>query len=190
MFLVLHRKKGFHSTFIKLPLIILFLWIIFVLASCSRFEDSKEPVEYVNPLIGTQGPGNALPGPMLPHGMVKLGPDCVTSPLSGYEYDDSTIVGFSHTHLQGTGGGAYSNILLLPMVGDLDAILRGKCFSEFRHATETTSPGYYAVTLDDYGVRAELTATEHAGFHRYTFPAADSGAILIDVGHALQGRLD
>ncbi len=155
--------------------------------SCARL-DGLEPVDYVHPLIGTKGAGNVLPGPLRPHGMVKLGPDCVGSPLGGYEYDDSTIVGFSHTHLQGTGGGAYGNILLLPMVGDLDAILRGKCFSGFHHDSESASPGYYAVTLDDYGVRAELTATEHAGFHRYTFPATDSSAILIDVGHTLHNK--
>ena len=182
------RKKKFYPTLIRSPLIILFLWIVFIMLSCNRFNDTKEPVDYVNPLIGTKGPGNVLPGPLRPHGMVKLGPDCVTSPLSGYEYDDSTIVGFSHTHLEGTGGGAYGNVLLLPMVGDLDAILRGKCFSKFHHATETASPGYYAIMLNDYGVRAELTATEHAGFHRYTFPATDSSTILIDVSHALHRR--
>jgi len=162
--------------------------ILFLLSvSCARFgKVHDEPVDYVNPLIGTKGPGNVLPGPLRPHGMVKLGPDCLGFPLGGYEYEDSTIVGFSHTHLEGSGGGAYGNILLLPMVDGLDAILRGKCFSGFRHATETASPGYYAVTLDNYGVRAELTATEHAGFHRYTFPASDSSTILIDVGHSLE----
>lgn len=181
----MYWKKEFPSTFIRLSLIVLSFLMICIAVSCNRFKEEKEPVDDVNPMIGTKGPGNALPGPLRPHGMVKLGPDCVTSPLSGYEYDDSTIVGFSHTHLEGTGGGAYGNVLLLPMVGELDAILRGKCFSKFHHATETASPGYYAVTLDNYDVRAELTATEHAGFHRYTFPETDSSAILIDVSHAL-----
>lgn len=120
--------------------------------------------------------------------MVKLSLDNLSFPLSGYEYDDQTIVGFSHTHLEGTGGGAYGNILILPMIGDLSNILKGKCFSTFEHQNETATAGYYAVTLTDYDIRAELTASEHAGFHRYTLPRSSDAHILLDIGHSLDHR--
>ncbi len=153
--------------------------------SCEKNEIEIKPVDYVNPFIGTKGEGNVIPGALRPHSMVKLSPDNLNSPLSGYEYDDNYIVGFSHTHLQGTGGGAYGNILLYPMASDLNKIISGKCFSEFSHAKESAKPGYYSVTLLDDNIKAELTSTDHAGFHRYAFPESEKSYILIDVGHSL-----
>jgi predicted alpha-1,2-mannosidase len=105
--------------------------------------------------------------------------------VDAYEYDATHIEGFSHLHLEGPGGGAngYSQLLLLPQTGPL-TVNRSARPSAFDHATEQARPGYYAVTLDDYGVRAEMTATSHAAVHRYTYPAGE-GRLLIDLGHSL-----
>ena len=152
---------------------------------------AKEPVQLVNLLIGTKGGGNALPGPQLPHGMVKLGPDTVPAAgkanPGGYDYTDSLMVGFSHRHVDGTGGGGYQNVLVMPTTGTL-RIQELEYASPYRHSSEVASPGYYAVTLDRYGVRVELTATQHTGLHRYTFTSTDTAHILIDASHGMYFR--
>jgi putative alpha-1,2-mannosidase len=171
---------------LKYPLLIVSFFVISFLFSCAKEEKRvKEPVDYVDPLIGSEDAGNVIPGALRPHGMVKLSPDVVSSPLSGYEYADSNIVGFSHTHLQGTGGGSYGHILIYPMIGSLDKINHGKCFSSFKHANETAEVGYYSVVLDESKIKAELAVTQHAGIHRYTFPKSENAYLLLDVGHAL-----
>jgi len=149
--------------------------------------EEGDPAAHVDPMIGTSGSGNAVPGAMLPHGMVKLSPDTNVDPgsVDAYEYTDDKIEGFSHTHLQGPGGGnnGYSHILLIPTTGPLttDEIDYASAFS---HDQEEASPGYYMVMLQDYNVRAELTATAHAGYHRYTFPSSAQARILVDLGHS------
>ncbi len=164
------------------------------LGSCANSQSdeffcpsSEDLTSEVDPMIGTLGPGNVVPGALVPHGMVKLSPDSVVEPgsVDAYEYASDRIEGFSHTHLQGPGGGSngYSQILLIPTTGPLKTHT-AEYASKFSHATEKATPGYYAVTLDDYGVEVELTATLHAGFHRYTFPASDSARVLIDLGHS------
>jgi len=170
-------------------------YIIVVVAAAGCQEDTKErffcpqgsdPVAHVDPLIGTSGSGNAVPGALVPHGVVKLSPDCVVDPgdVDSYEYQADRIEGFSHLHFQGPGGGGngYSQILLMPTTGELrtEEIDYASAYS---HDQEAAEPGYYMVMLQDYDVKAELTATAHAGFHRYTYPAADPARILIDVGH-------
>ena len=150
-------------------------------------------VDYVDPFIGTGGHGHTFPGAVVPHGMVQLSPDTRMEgwdACSGYHYSDSVIIGFSHTHLSGTGIGDYGDILLMPVVGNV-ALDRGEDSvagyrSRFSHERESASPGYYSVVLDDYGVRAELTASVRAGMHRYTFPASDSAAVVVDLSHTLQ----
>ena len=174
---------------IKFILLVSFCLLLSIF-SCGKHEIVEKPVDYVNPFIGTKGEGNVIPGALRPHSMVKLSPDNLSFPLSGYDYDDNHIVGFSHTHLQGTGGGAYGNILFFPMTSDLNKIIHGKCFSEFSHATESATPGYYGVTLLDDNIKAELTSTDHAGFHRYTFPESEKSYILIDIGHSLDSPCD
>ncbi len=153
-------------------------------AFCPQGDD---PAAWVDPMIGTLGPGNSVPGALVPHGMVKLSPDTNAEPgsVDAYEYANDEIEGFSHTHLQGPGGGnnGYSHILLIPTTGPLQTATL-EYSSAFSHESEEATPGYYAVDLDDYGVRAELTATAHAGLHRYTFPAADQARVLIDLGHS------
>ncbi len=160
---------------------------------------------YVNPIIGTDGMGHTFPGACVPFGIVQLSPDTDTIPhnidgvyqpnvyeyCAGYQHRDSTIVGFSHTHMSGTGHSDLGDILIMPATGPLrlnpgtadnpDAGYR----SRFSHDTEKASPGYYEVTLDDYGVRARLTATPHAGVHQYTFPSDSAGHIILDLNHGI-----
>ncbi|HEX7801624.1 MAG TPA: GH92 family glycosyl hydrolase [Pseudoxanthomonas sp.] len=148
----------------------------------------------VDPFIGTGGEGHTYPGATVPYGMVQLSPDTRIQPrkdgygwAAGYRYDDTTIVGFSHTHFSGTGHSDLGDLLLMPTTGDLklergDPDQPGSGYtSRFRHATETAQPGYYAVTLDDYKVRAELTASPRVGMHRYTFPAGKPAHVVLDL---------
>jgi predicted alpha-1,2-mannosidase len=140
----------------------------------------------VNPFVGTAKNGHTYPGASLPFGMVQLSPDTRTEgwdACSGYHYSDSTILGFSHTHLSGTGVADYGDILVIPRIGRLG-------FSEtnratFKHSEESASPGYYRVRLSDHDINVELTATKRVGVHRYTFPKSDSAFILFDLKHGL-----
>lgn len=150
--------------------------------------------DYVNPLIGTDGHGHTYPGASLPNGMVQLSPDTDIDGwdwCSGYHYSDSSIMGFSHTHLSGTGCADYGDILFMPVTGMLKTEPGSKNIpgsgyrSRFSHKNETARPGYYSVLLDDYNIKAELTATKRAGFHKYTFPKTDSANILIDLAHGI-----
>jgi putative alpha-1,2-mannosidase len=134
---------------------------------------------------------HCFPGATLPRGMVQLSPD--TAPdgsAGGYFFDDTFLKGFSHTHLSGTGRIDLGNVLVTATVGDVrttpgpsasdpgaDAGYR----SRFSHGSETAEPGYYAVTLEEYGIEAELTATRRVGIHRYTFPASENAHVLVDV---------
>lgn len=148
----------------------------------------------VDPFIGTGGEGHTYPGATVPYGMVQLSPDTRIQQrkdgygwAAGYRYDDTTIVGFSHTHFSGTGHSDMGDLLLMPTTGELklergDPDHPGSGYtSRFRHATETAQPGYYAVTLDDYKVRAELTASPRVGMHRYTFPAGKPAHVVLDL---------
>jgi len=152
----------------------------------------KAPVDYVNPLIGTDAHGHVYPGATVPFGMVQLSPDTRDSGWdgsSGYHYSDQSILGFSHNHLTGTGCPDLGNILLMPTTGPLKLIPGSKSGdgyrSAFSHTNETSRPGYYQVLLSDYNVNVELTATARAGFHRYTFPASDESHIVVDLQHGI-----
>ncbi len=145
----------------------------------------KRVVDEVNVFIGTAGSGHALVGPQMPHGMVKLGPDTISLPCGGYDYNDPKIIGFSHTHLEGVGGrGGRGNISLTATTREL-IVDEKKYASRFSHDKETAEVGYYQVLLQDYNVNVELTASKHVGFHRYTFPRSDKAQILVDIGHTL-----
>ena len=142
----------------------------------------KGLTDYVDPFIGTLGEGNVFSGACLPHGFVKLGPDCkFNSGASGYK-KNKDIEGFSHLHISGMGGPLYGNIQLVPTTGDVYHLdhFSGK-------NNETARPGYYKVGLTKYNTVAELTSTAHCGFHRYTFPKSESSHILVDVGATLYG---
>ena len=215
-----------------------------LLTGCGN--ETKSPVDYVNPFIGTDAEGHTFPGACLPFGMVQLSPDNGYRGVKAYGYSQKTILGFSHTHLSGTGAGTkthYNNVLIMPTIGDLEVLpgvikernVANKILQErlgkmsveeqqewskmsrwerrkkqrlfvdeekqkkitegdnafkgyesnYSHNEEEASPGYYAVNLKDYGIKAELTCTERVGFHRYTFPESKEAHIIIDVTHSL-----
>ncbi len=175
--------------------------LIFVLSVLP--VDAQPPVkkvsQYVDPFIGTAAvdkkslPGCAFPGATMPFGFVQLSPDTkheVNRPCSGYDYKDKNIVGFSHTHLNGTGIADLLDVLIMPITGEEKksgayADSASRVFSSsFSHENETAKPGYYQVKLSDYNVNAELTATQRAGFHRYTFPESKGAGFVIDMDHS------
>ncbi len=239
--------KGFFSISLIILLSVLVL-------SCT--SNVKSPVDYVNPFIGTDAGGHTFPGACLPFGMVQLSPDNGYKGVKAYGYNQKAIIGFSHTHLSGTGPFTkthYNNVLIMPTIGKLEImpavakelnslaseglqkiidemsekeklewnqlsdekrlekqkqILNGEKLrifeskdmeedgynssntyngyeSSYSHQDEEASPGYYSVFLKDYGIKAELTATERVGFHRYTFPESKEAHIIIDVTHSL-----
>lgn len=146
--------------------------------------------KYVDPYIGTGFHGHVFLGADVPYGAVQLGPTNLSEGwdwCSGYHYSDSTITGFSHTHLSGTGIGDLGDISVMPVVGNVK-LTRGKAgdqqsgyYSLFSHAQEVARPGYYSVQLKRYNVKAELTASKRVGFHQYTFPASAASKIILDL---------
>ena len=168
---------------------LLLLLFVLITIAANVFSNPKKYTEWVDPFIGTAGAGYTFPGPCVPFGMVQLSPDTRWNNCSGYNYNDKTIMGFSHTHLSGTGAPDYCDVLFMPTVGKIQ-LLPGDINkpetgyrSRFHHEKEEASPGYYSVWLDDDQIKAELTATNRVGFHRYTFPATDSANIIIDLKH-------
>ncbi|MDR0937927.1 MAG: GH92 family glycosyl hydrolase [Mediterranea sp.] len=169
---------------------------ILALGACTGTNDKTEDYcAYVNPFIGTGGHGHTFPGAVVPHGMIQPSPDTRIDgwdACSGYYYADTTINGFSHTHLSGTGCCDYGDVLLMPTVGEQTYLTtasksdRLAYASTFSHQNETAEPGYYAVTLDRYAVRAELTATARGALHRYTFPESDEAGFILDLDYSLQ----
>jgi predicted alpha-1,2-mannosidase len=148
----------------------------------------------VDPFIGTGGHGHVYPGATVPWGMVQLSPDQGQQGwdwIAGYNWEDSLLVGFSHTHLSGTGIGDLLDILVMPVSHyvPLDVPIRDRwdraASSRFSHDREEASPGYYAVDLLDQEIRAELTATARVGVHRYTFPETEQPALFLDLGYAI-----
>ncbi|UNP29303.1 GH92 family glycosyl hydrolase [Lysobacter gummosus] len=157
-------------------------------------EAGRRAFEAVDPFIGTGGEGHTFPGATVPFGMIQLSPDTEIKPrkeaygwAAGYRYSDSSIVGFSHTHFSGTGHSDLGDVLLMPIAGEVklergdSKIARSGYRSSFRHDNEVAQPGYYAVTLDDYKIRAELTASERVGVHRYRYPKGQAAHVLIDL---------
>lgn len=166
----------------------------------------SDNIMYVNPMVGTKSMGHTFPGACAPFGLVQLSPDTEMVPhnidgkyqadayryCAGYQYDDKTIVGFSHTHFNGTGHSDLGDILIMPMTGQVK-LDRGTAEnpengyrSRFNHDTEKAEAGYYSVKLDDYDVKAELTASERVGVHRYTFPkGVETGHIVLDLDYGI-----
>ncbi len=177
--------------------ILLWTMICFSLPGAEPPVD-PDPARHVRPFVGTQGEGNTYPGAQVPFGMVVVSPDTEKKEwgaASGYEYSDGTLYGFSFLHLHGTGIPDMGDILLQPRVGEVHLNpgtkdLKEKGYlSRFSHTRESASPGYYSVMLDDYGVRAELTATSRAGMLRCTFPASKEAHVLLDLAHVLQHKV-
>lgn len=174
-------------------------------AQGSSVGEEHDVASYVNPFIGTAGMGHCFPGACAPFGLVQLSPDTDTIPhsvngkytgkvydyCSGYQYEDKTIVGFSHTHLSGTGHSDLGDIMIMPQSGPLilnpgtadnpDAGYRQR----FSHDTEKAQAGYYEVTLADQNIRCQLTATPRVGVHKYTFPKGANQRIILDMLHGI-----
>lgn len=162
--------------------------ITLLLFSCNTpKEGNTDYASLVNPLIGTDYKGNVYPGAQAPFGMVQLSPDNGQPGwdwIAGYFYPDSTIAGFSHTHLSGTGAGDLYDISFMPVSYPLkvaDAPLG--VHSMFSHEREECEAGYYKVHLDSYDIDVELTATERCGIQRYTYPT-DTATVLLNLGKA------
>lgn len=167
------------------------------LFSCAEQDLPKEYTDSVNVFIGTGGHGHTFPGATLPHGMVQLSPDTRLfgwDACSGYYYDDTSIMGFTHTHLSGTGIGDYGDILFMPVVGE-KPLIAGTAEnpdegyrSRFSHEQESARPGYYQVLLQDDSINVELTATLRAGLHRYTYPKASDACLIVDMEPTIHGH--
>ena len=182
---------------IFIPFFTAFLMIVFSCSPTSKIESKKgttDNAKYVNTFIGTGGHGHTFPGATTPYGMVQLSPDTRTigwDACGGYHYTDSSILGFSHTHLSGTGISDLGDFLFMPFTGepkitpgtpeDPDSGYR----SRFSHEDEVASPGFYSVLLKDYNIKAELTATTRAGFHKYTYNGGGKSGIIIDLSHTI-----
>lgn len=164
-------------------------------------QGASDPVVAINPIIGAStsvalGEGKTFPGVTAPFGMVQLSPDTITGGdnASGYSYEHTTIEGFSFTHMSGVGWfGDFGNLLTMPTTGDLQTACGRPSHpgegwrSPYQHATEDAECGYYAVTLDRYGIRVELTAAEYAGFLRFTFPKSENARIQVDLARRIGG---
>ncbi|AMM51805.1 sugar hydrolase [Rufibacter sp. DG15C] len=187
-------------------------FLTFLLLQFSAFAQ-KPPfdlVRWVNPMIGTAKMGHTYPGATAPFGMVQLSPDTDTIPYemggkynkdvykycAGYQYDDPTIVGFSHTHFSGTGHSDLGDFLIMPTTGKLqlnpgtETQPESGFRSKFSHNNERAEAAYYSVKLDDHNIQAELTATNRVGMHQYTFPKSDEAHIILDLMHGIYNYED
>jgi len=162
-------------------------------ALAAKSDAQDDYTKFVKIAIGTGGHGHTYPGATVPFGMVQLSPDTYNDGwdwCSGYHYSDSSIMGFSHTHLSGTGASDMLDFLLMPGTGPTKLFPGARqnpgegYRSRFSHDDEIAVPGYYSVILRDYNIRAELTATERAGMHRYTFPKSDTSHFILDLVHS------
>jgi predicted alpha-1,2-mannosidase len=179
---------------------LLFL-LTFSFVAHAQNQQTEDLVPFVNPLIGTHKMGHTYPGATVPFGMVQLSPETDTilyehqgkynGPVykycAGYQYDDNTIVGFSHTHFSGTGHSDLGDFLIAPTTGKLqlnpgteDSPENGYR-SRFSHDNEKAEPNYYSVKLDDHNIVAELTTSNRVGFHQYTFPQSDAAHVILDL---------
>ncbi len=186
------------------------VFVFFVFVACSRTVAQDNLIQHVNPLIGTHKMGHTYPGATVPFGMVQLSPETDTIPYevddhynplvykycAGYQYDDPTIVGFSHTHFSGTGHSDLGDFLIMPAAGKLqlnpgtEQNPKSGFRSAFSHSNEQAAPNYYKVKLDDDNIVAELTTTNRVGFHQYTFPQSDEAHIILDLMYGIYNHAD
>lgn len=170
------------DTMHKYMRILLYIGVCAAALLNSPAAEAKDFTKYVNPFIGTDYTGNTYPGAQMPHGLVQLSPDNGLpgwDRIAGYFYPDSTIAGFSHTHLSGTGAGDLYDISFMPVVEPMKIADKPLgVHSKFSHDSERAYAGYYKVTLADYGIDVELTATEHCGIQQYTWPGKEGKVIL------------
>ena len=166
------------------------LFLFAVVALLGACTTSEKLTDYVDPKIGTGDHGHVFVGANVPFGMVQVGPTSIPQDwdwCSGYHASDSTVIGFSHTHLSGTGIGDLFDVTLMPVTGEV-TYARGNVkdpksgmWSLADRTREVAKVGYYSVPLMRYNILAEMTATSRVGYHRYTFPASEQAAIVIDL---------
>ena len=164
---------------------ILSFCFVLLFALSSSAQKKKDYTKYVNPFIGTGGHGHTYPGAVVPFGMVQLSPDTRLTGwdgCSGYFYTDTTVYGFSHTHLSGTGIADYCDVLFMPTTGE-PKFKNTDYMSGFKKKNEIATPGYYRTLLDKYNINVELTASTRVGVHRYSFPSTKEANIIIDLLH-------
>ena len=175
----------------------LFLAIFLVFSTIGGMTYAQSVVSYVDPFIGTGGHGHTFPGPCLPHGMVQLSPDTGEQGwdwCSGYHDTDHSLMGFSFTHLSGTGAADLGDILFMAYTGAWKTKPGSKANPEegyrsvFSHKQEHASAGYYSVFLKSYGIKAELTVAKRSGMMRYTFPGTGNRNIIIDLNRGIQNH--
>ena len=195
---------------VKRLIICCILFTLSIIAVKAQNTGDPDLIKYVNPMIGTARMGHTYPGATAPFGMVQLSPDTDTIPYAvngkynpnvykycaGYQYNDPTIVGFSHTHFSGTGHSDLGDFLIMPTTGKLqlnpgtaDHPENGYR-SAFSHHDETAVPGYYKVKLADYDILAELTTTTRVGMHQYTFPESKDAHIILDMIYGIYNYED
>lgn len=153
-------------------------------------DEMRDYTRWVNPMIGSDGHGHVFVGANVPFGFVNVGPNQMGTGwdwCSGYHFSDSTIAGFGQLHLSGTGCGDLGDVSLMPVTRNF-SLSRGTqadpksgFYSAFSHSDEWVRPGYYAVWLKRYNIKAEMSATSRAAFHKYTYPAGDSSQVVIDL---------
>ncbi|MBR4167668.1 MAG: GH92 family glycosyl hydrolase [Bacteroidales bacterium] len=163
------------------------LFILISAIAAVSCTDNNSPAWEVDPFIGTALDGHTSPAASAPFGLVQLGPDTVDGGVAGYHDKDSLILGFSHTHLSGTGQGDLGDFLFVPVIGEVPQDEDGFAVQPlpFSHKDEKASAGYYRVRFPSLGIVAEMTALSHTGCHRYTFSGKGERRILVDMGHAL-----
>lgn len=177
----------------------LLLVTVVLFAACNnRHKSTTNLYNYVDALIGSGGHGHVFVGASVPFGQVQIGPNNIYKGwdwCSGYHYSDSIIIGFSHTHLNGTGVGDMGDVLMMPYTGDIrikrgeQNNIEGAYASYFKHDNETVNPAFYSVLLDN-GVKVELTATARAGFHKYHFPSNEQAHVIIDLIEGIANTSD
>ncbi|MBR3886440.1 MAG: GH92 family glycosyl hydrolase, partial [Alistipes sp.] len=166
--------------------------LLFAAATLLMVACSSQPqlISYIDPKIGTGDHGHVFVGANVPFGMVQVGPTSIPQEwdwCSGYHASDSTLIGFSHTHLSGTGIGDLFDVTIMPVVGDVtysrgDGVNPDSGMWSFAdRSKEVARPGYYSVPVVRYGVLAEMSATSRVGYHRYTFPESEQAALVIDL---------
>ena len=175
------------------------LLLVLALALAISANGQERLTNYVNPFIGTDGFGNVYPGAQIPFGGIQISPDTDDydyDVAAGYKYNKPTIMGFSLTHLSGTGIPDLGDFLFVPGTGTLKSATGtaedpdSGYRSRFSHEKEAASPGYYTVELTDYGVTAEMTAAARSGILRFTYPASEESFIMVDLNHTLRWKCE
>lgn len=184
----MHRFRSRRASGVRFAIFALIFGCLLA-AAARAAQPASQPVDFVNPFIGTAKGGDCFPGATLPHGMVQISPDMPLRELpsggaEAYDYTGNYIDGFSMTHLSGTGCWNYGDVFFTATTGPVETGA-GKYGFKFSHKDEAASPGYYRVLERTWGINAELTATLRCGMARFEFPAGKEENILVPISHVM-----